>query len=62
MDLLWRIECYLKTSETSPTRFGRAAAHDPRLVFDLRNGRTLRSSTETRIAAWLDARMAEEAR
>ena len=38
----------------APTRFGREATHDPRFVFDLRNGRDPRAETAARVAAWLD--------
>jgi hypothetical protein len=55
MQLLARIEAYLKRSRTSPTRFGREAVRDPKLVHDLRCGRTLRPTTTRRIAAFLDA-------
>ena len=37
--LLQRIEAFLNESEMPPSVFGRAAAHDPRLVSDLRGGR-----------------------
>ena len=37
--LLQRIEAFLKESAMPPSVFGRAAAHDPRLVADLRGGR-----------------------
>lgn len=37
--LLQRIEAFLKESNMPPSVFGRAAAHDPRLVSDLRGGR-----------------------
>ena len=37
--LLQRIEDFLNESEMPPSVFGRAAAHDPRLVSDLRGGR-----------------------
>ena len=37
--LLQRIEAFLKESQMPPSVFGRAAAHDPRLVSDLRGGR-----------------------
>lgn len=37
--LLPRIEAYLRRSGVPPTRFGRDAARDPRLVHDLRLGR-----------------------
>jgi hypothetical protein len=56
MSLLRRIELYLKRTKTSPARFGRDAAGDPRFVFDLRRGRELRGKTAARIGAWLDGR------
>lgn len=55
MLLLSRIERHLKEGRIPPTRFGRDALHDPRLVFDLREGRALRPSTERRLRAYLDA-------
>lgn len=39
MTILRKIELYLRASGIAPTRFGRDVAGDPRLVFDLRNGR-----------------------
>ena len=39
--LLHRIEAFLAESRMPPSVFGRAAAHDPRLVSDLRGGRAL---------------------
>ena len=54
MHLLHRIERHLRHSGTLPTKFGREAVHDPRFVFDLRNGRTPRSCTARRVAAYLD--------
>lgn len=38
-DLLQRIDVFLKEPTMPPSVFGRAAAHDPRLVSDLRGGR-----------------------
>ncbi len=35
------------------TKFGRLAAHDPRFVEDLRNGRTPRPETEERIEQFM---------
>ena len=58
--LLPRIERYLKTTRTPPTRFGRLATGDPNFVFDLRDGRDPRTSTVCRVNAWLD--QAERAR
>jgi hypothetical protein len=54
--LLRRIETYLKKSGTAPARFGREAARDPRLVFDLRRGREPRASLRRRLDAYLDGR------
>lgn len=54
MDLLRRIENYLRRSGTPPTRFGREAVRDPRFVFDLRNGREPRAQTAARVAAFID--------
>jgi hypothetical protein len=54
-----RIELYLRRTRTAPTRFGRDAVGDPRLVADLRRGREMRGKTESRVAAWLDAKERE---
>lgn len=56
MHLRRRIELYLRRTRSTPTRFGRDAINDPRLVQDLKNGRELREATEARIVAWLDSR------
>lgn len=52
--LLRRIERYLKASRMPPTRFGRLAAGDPNLVFDLRDGRETRSRLSARVSNFLD--------
>jgi len=54
MRLMRRIEKYMKREDMKPTRFGREAVGDPRLISDIRNGRELRDSTIARIQAWLD--------
>jgi hypothetical protein len=54
--LLRRIETYLKKSGTAPARFGREAARDPCLVFDLRRGREPRASLGRRLDAYLEGR------
>ena len=56
MYLMRRIEHFLKRAEMAPTRFGREAVGDPRLVRDMKNGRELRPSTAARVVAWLEAR------
>ena len=59
MRLLTRVELYLRRSGTPPTRFGREAAHDPRLVFDLRKGREAGPVLSSRVVAFIDQREAE---
>ncbi|MFO1259537.1 MAG: hypothetical protein U1E68_00435 [Sphingomonadaceae bacterium] len=39
MSILRKIESFLRDTGMAPTRFGRDAVRDPRLVFDIRNGR-----------------------
>jgi hypothetical protein len=55
MHLMRRIQLFLRRADMAPTRFGREAVGDPRLVSDMRNGRELRESTAARVHAWLDA-------
>ena len=60
MELLQRIEKYLKRSGTPPTRFGREAVHDPRFVLDLRNGREPGRAIARRVNAFIDRQGAGE--
>ena len=53
MSVLVEIERYLAQAHVTPTRFGRMAARDPRLVDDLRKGRRLRPKTEARVRAFI---------
>ena len=53
MSLLIRIDHYLRVTNTPPTRFGRLAINDPRLVGDLRRGRQLGPRTRARVEALL---------
>ena len=39
MPILRKIESFLRDTGMAPTRFGRDAVRDPRLVFYMRNGR-----------------------
>ena len=55
MHLMRRIQLFMKRSDMAPTRFGREAVGDPRLIADMKNGRELRDKTIARIQAWLDA-------
>ena len=53
MSMLRKIEIYLKETAMPPTRFGRLAVNDPRLVGDLKNGREPGSHIVARIEAFL---------
>ena len=53
MSVLRKIELYLKKTAMPPTRFGRLAANDPRLVGDLKNGREPGVRLIARIEAFL---------
>ena len=53
MTLLRQIELFLRKTELAPTTFGRRAARDPRLVFDLRNGRQPGAKLVARVQAWM---------
>ena len=52
--LLLRIERHLRHRRMSPSRFGREAVGDPKLVPQLRDGRELRAATVQRIVDYLD--------
>lgn len=53
MSLLIRINRCLLATNMPPTKFGRLAINDPRLVKDLRRGRELRARTRARVEALL---------
>lgn len=55
MSVLEKIERHLRKTGKKPTRFGREAANDPRLVFDLRQGRTIGATLAARIETFLEA-------
>lgn len=52
--LIRRIEAFLRTSGLPATKFGRLAAADPRLVFDLRNGREPRKRMVLRVEHFMN--------
>lgn len=52
--LIRRIERFLRLTGMPWTKFGRLAAHDPRFVGDLRNGRTPRAETEARVEHFMN--------
>lgn len=53
MSMLRKIELYLKKTAMPPTRFGRLAVNDPRLVGDLKNGREPGPHLVARIEAFI---------
>lgn len=56
---LTEIETVLQEKQVSPSRFGRGALNDPRLVFDLRRGRRLTPANAARVQAYLQRLGAE---
>jgi hypothetical protein len=61
MSTLRSIERYLKQTGMAPTAFGRQAVRDPRLVFDLRNGRQLSQRVERRIEHFMNISKRQQA-
>jgi len=53
MPLLRQIEIFLRQTGLAPTSFGRHAVRDPRLVFDLRNGRAPGPRLVARVQRWM---------
>jgi hypothetical protein len=53
--LLSRIEKFLRETGMPWTKFGRLAAHDPRFVQDLRNGRSPRPTTAERVEHFMNS-------
>lgn len=53
MTLLFAVERCLRKHRLPASRFGRQAACDPRLVFDLRRGRQPRAATEAKVLAYI---------
>ncbi|MYL98021.1 hypothetical protein GR702_09575 [Novosphingobium sp. FGD1] len=56
--LLRQIERFLRQTNMPWTKFGRLAAHDPRFVADLRNGRIPRERTAERVEAFMSTYLA----
>lgn len=52
--LIREIERFMTRTGLAPTTFGRLAACDPRLVFDLRNGREPRDAMRTRVEHFMN--------
>ncbi|SNS75032.1 hypothetical protein SAMN06295912_11480 [Sphingomonas laterariae] len=55
MTLLFAIERHLHRTQIPPSRFGRNAVNDPRLVHDLRRGREPRDAMAIRVLAYIAA-------
>jgi len=53
--LIRKIEAFMRQTKMPQTKFGRLAASDPRLVDDLRNGRTPRPKLEQRVEHFMNA-------
>jgi hypothetical protein len=51
--LLVQIDRYLRATGMPPTRFGRLAVNDPRLVGDLRRGRLPGKKVQRRVEAFI---------
>jgi hypothetical protein len=52
--LLPRVERFLRRTGMPWTKFGRLAAGDPRLVADMRNGRTPRPQLEQKVEHFMN--------
>ncbi len=52
--LIRKVERFLVTNSMPRTRFGRLAAHDPRFVDDLRNGREPRPALTSRVEHFMN--------
>lgn len=53
MTLLYAIETCLRRTKLPPSRFGRDAVKDPRLVHDLRRGRSPGPNVERRVREYI---------
>lgn len=54
MHLRTQVELYLKATGMPPTRFGREAVRDPRLVHDMRRGREIGAKLAARVIAFVE--------
>ncbi|MEX6725238.1 hypothetical protein [Parapedomonas caeni] len=51
--LLMHVERVILDHNIAPSRFGRDALNDPRLVFDLRRGRRIKSQNRRKISQFI---------
>lgn len=54
------IELFLRRTGMRPARFGRLAARDPRLVFQVRAGREMRATLTRRVRDFIAAQEAQK--
>ena len=54
MHMLRSIEIFLREMDMPRTKFGRLAARDPGLVDDIRNGREVGSSVQTKLEHFMN--------
>lgn len=59
MSLLYAIETCLRATGVPPSRFGREAVNDPRLVHDLRRGRQPGAAVERRVRQYIAEALAK---
>lgn len=55
MYLLRTIEVYLRRTGMTPTRFGRDAVQDPRLIHDMKRGREPGRAMTERVLAFIES-------
>lgn len=60
MNIRREIELFLRRTGMRPARFGRLAARDPRLVFDVRAGREMRSMMVRRVREFIATQDAQK--
>ncbi len=49
MDIRRLVERFMKEKGVAPTQLGRWAVRDPRVIFDMRNGRQIGANMEARL-------------
>lgn len=54
-ELLAKVYAFLKANNIPETKFGRLSVKDPRLVHDIRLGRTLRQKTKQRVLDFIES-------
>jgi hypothetical protein len=50
-----QVEQFLRTNNMTPTKFGRLAVRDPRLVLDMRMGREIRPEMSQKLEYFMDS-------